>query len=73
MKQNDLNYIIDTLEKIRDETHQNNIMLKQICKVVNMYLRNHNKENEDDFVRNVLANIVSGGIDINKIIKRQWK
>ena len=70
MKQSDLNYIIDTLERIIDETHENNVMLKQICKVINSYLRNHNKENEDDFMRNVLANITSSGIDINKLIKR---
>lgn len=64
-------YVLDTLkelqERIRDmpieklfkETHENNIMLRQICKVINHYLRNHNQENENDFGRNILANMVS--------------
>ena len=64
-------YVLDTLkelqEKIRDmpieqlikETHENNIMLKQIIKVINTWLSHHNQENSDDFDRNVLANLVS--------------
>ena len=41
------------------EVHENNIMLHQICQVVNTYLSRHHAENEDDFGRNVLANIAS--------------
>ena len=64
-------YVLDTLkelqEKIRDmpleqlikETHENNIMLKQIIKVINTWLSHHNQENSNDFDRNVLANIIS--------------
>lgn len=64
-------YVLKTLRelkvKIRDmpieqlikETHENNIMLKQIIKVINTYISRHHQENEDDFGRNVLANIVS--------------
>ena len=44
-------------------------MLKQIIKVINVYLAKHNQENEDDFMRNVLANLVSSGFDINKLMK----
>ena len=74
-------YILDTLkelkEKIRDmsieqlicETHENNIMLKQIIKVVNTWFAHHNQENENDFDRNVLANMISSVIDFNKIFK----
>lgn len=28
-------YVLETLERIRDETHQNNIMLRQIIKYLN--------------------------------------
>lgn len=68
-------YVLDTLEEIQDvirspdfkqlvkETHENNIMLRQIIKVINTYLARHHQENEDDFGRNVLANLISGVID----------
>lgn len=74
-------YVLDTLkelqERIRDmpieqivkEVHENNIMLKQIIKVINTWFSHHNQENENDFDRNVLANILSGIIDINKLFK----
>lgn len=75
-------YVLDTLLEIQDtirspafkqlikETHENNIMLKQIVKVLNTYLARHNQENEDDFMRNVLANLVSSGFDINALMKQ---
>ena len=67
MTRKEENYILDLLEQIKDETHQNNVMLKQICKVINVYLSNHHQENEDDFGRNVLANLVSNIFDIKRI------
>lgn len=72
-------YVLDIIEDIQDtirspafkqllrETHENNIMLKQIIKVINTYVANHHNENEDDFVRNVLANLVSNKIDLFKL------
>jgi len=74
-------YVLDTLKKLKNkirdmpieqlirETHENNIMLKQIIKVINTWFSHHNQENEDDFNRNVMANIVSNIIDINKLFK----
>ena len=41
------------------ETHENNIMLKKLLAIEYTRLKNHNKENEDDFGRNVLANALS--------------
>ena len=67
MNRKEENYTLDLLERIRDDTHENNIMLKQICKVINTYLANHSKENENDFERNVLANLVSNIFDIKRI------
>ena len=75
-------YILDTLKelqaRIRDmpieqlvkETHENNIMLKQIIKAINTWLSHHNQENLNDFDRNVLANFVSNMFDFNKMFKR---
>ena len=75
-------YVLDTLLEIQDtirsptfkqlikETHENNIMLKQIIKVLNTYLARHHQENEDDFMRNVLAKLVSSGFDINALLKQ---
>ena len=75
-------YVLDTLKEIQDfirspsykqlvkETHENNIMLKQIVSVVNNYIARHHQENDDDFVRNVIANLISSGFDINNLIKR---
>ena len=67
MTREEKDYILDTLERIRDETHQNNIMLKQICKVINIWLTNFASENENDFNRNVLANLISSFIDIKNL------
>lgn len=78
-------YVLKTLKelklKIRDmpieqlikETHENNIMLKQIIKVINTYISRHHQENEDDFNRNVLANMISNilGFDGNHTSKRR--
>ena len=74
-------YVLDTLLEVQDfirsptikqlikETHENNIMLKQIIKAINTYLIRHHQENEDDFNRNILANLISNTIDINKLLK----
>ena len=64
-------YILDSIAQIKAETHENNIMLSQLCSVVNVYLANHHQENEDDFGRNVLANLLSGLIDIKSVRRRK--
>jgi hypothetical protein len=64
MTYNEESYILDSITQIREETHQNNLMLKDLCSVVNVYLANHHQENEDDFGRNVLANLISSTIDL---------
>ena len=75
-------YVIDTLKEIQEtirspefkqlikETHENNIMLRQIIKVINTRFAYHNQENNNDFNRNVMANLVSNIFDFNKIFKR---
>ena len=67
-------YILNSLDNINDfldgdlkimmkEVHENNIMLKEIIKVINIYLSRHHQENDEDFMRNVLANLISGTFD----------
>ena len=48
----------------------NNFMLSGICDAINMYLARHHQENDEDFLRNVIANLVSSGFDISKLKKR---
>ena len=55
--------LIEALDGIYSEVHENNVMLHQLCQVVNTYLSRHHQENEDDFNRNVLANLVSNIFD----------
>lgn len=69
MNYDEEDYILDSIEQIRKETRENNMMLRQIIKVINTYLARHYQENEDDFNRNVLANLISSTIDINKLFK----
>ena len=73
-------YVLDTLSELEDrarstsdlkllieEVHENNIMLKQIVRVLNTWISNANQENENDFGRNVLANIVSSVFDLGRL------
>jgi len=64
-------YILDTLIEIQEtirspefkqlikETHENNIMLKQIIRVINTWIKHHPQENANDFNMNVIANLIS--------------
>ena len=82
MDYNEESYVLDTLKELQrtvrspefkqliQETHENNKMLKQIIKVINTYVSRHHQENEDDFVRNIIANQISNMLDINSFIKK---
>jgi hypothetical protein len=63
-------YLLDSITQIKAETHENNLMLSQLCSVVNTWLSHHHQENEDDFIRNVLANLISSGLDIFSLKKK---
>ena len=75
-------YVLDTLIEIQEtirspefkqlikETHENNIMLRQIIKVINIWIKHHPQENANDFNMNVIANLISSGLDFNKIFKK---
>ena len=75
-------YVLDTLKGIQEtirspgfkqlikETNENNIMLRQIIKYLNHEIAYDNQENANDFNMNVIANLISSGLDFNKIFKR---
>lgn len=72
-------YVLDTLKEIQEtirspefkqlirETHENNIMLRQIIKYLNHEIVYANQENANDFNMNVIANLISSRLDFNKI------
>lgn len=66
-------YILHTLEDINDTVCENNAMLKQIVSVMNKHIANSNTENINDFGMNVLANLISNNVDLNKIFNRSFK
>lgn len=65
------NYVLESIEQIKKETHENNVMLKQIIKAINTYIARHHKENEEDFGRNVLANMFSNIFELNNLTRRR--
>jgi hypothetical protein len=69
MTRKDKDYLFDTLDSIQEEVHENSIMLNQICNVINRYLANHHQENENDFGRNVLANLLSNMVELRTLNK----
>ena len=68
-------YVLDTLKEIQEtirspefkqlikETHENNIMLRQIIKVINTWIKHHPQENANDFNMNVIANLISNAFE----------
>ena len=66
MTRKDEEYLFDLVESLRVEVHENNRMLKSIISVINTYLSRHHQENEEDFRRNVLANILSETLGFGK-------
>ena len=59
MKYRDEQYALDTLNTIRKETHENNIMLQHICSYINSVLSTRKDDEQNAFEQNVVANLVS--------------
>ena len=64
-------YLLNSIERIEKKVNENNKMLRSIIKVLNYYLANAKNENEQDFGRNILANMISNMIDIGKFKRIQ--
>lgn len=41
---------------------ENNIMLREIIKYIKLKESKADKENQEDFIRNIVANIISNGV-----------
>ena len=61
----------EALDELMDIVMENNIMLHQICDVINFHHARHSQENEEDFIRNILANLLSGSVDIKGFLGRR--
>lgn len=55
------------MEELLQLTKENNYMLKQIIAYINSINRNADNENNNDFIRNILANLVSNTVDFRTI------
>ena len=61
----------EALDELMDIVVENNSMLHQICDVINFHHARHHQENEEDFIRNILANLLSSGVDIKGFLGRR--
>lgn len=43
-------------------TRENYKMLRYICEKINIHESNFDRENQDDFIRNILANLIGDGL-----------
>lgn len=59
MRYRDEQYVLDILDDIRKETHENNIMLRQICSYIRYVYSHRLSDEQNAFEQNVFANIVS--------------
>ena len=59
MRYRDEQYVLDTLDDIRKEIHENNIMLQHICSYINSVLSTRKNDEQNTFEQNVVANLVS--------------
>lgn len=58
------------MEELLQLAKENNYMLKQIIAYINSINRNADNENNNDFIRNILANLISNTIDYNKVFNK---
>ena len=50
MRYKDEQYVLDTLDDIRKETHENNIMLQHICSYIDHVLSTRKNDEQNAFV-----------------------
>ena len=59
-------YVLDNIKQIVKETHENNIMLRQICSYIRYVYSHRPSDEQNAFEQNVFANIVSELFDDTK-------
>jgi len=56
-------YLLNSIENIRKTVGENNAMLKQIVNYLNGVAARSSEENMNDFVMNIIANIISNRVN----------
>lgn len=56
-------YLLDGVRQIAKETHENNVMLRQICSYISYVYSQRPNDEDKAFEQNVFANIVSEMLD----------
>lgn len=56
-------YLLDNIKQIAIETHESNIMLRQICSYIRYVYGQRGNDEQNAFEQNVLANIMSEILD----------
>lgn len=59
-------YVLDNIKQIAKETHENNVMLRQICSYIGYVYSHRPSDEQNAFEQNVFANIVSELFDSAK-------
>lgn len=58
------------MEELLRLTQENNLMLKQIIAYINGINAHANTENENDFIRNIIANLISSSLTDKNLFNR---
>ena len=64
MDKRDEEYLLRTTYENNRLLKDNNKMLKQIINVLNYYISHAQEENDNDFNRNIIANMISNLVDL---------
>ena len=70
MDKRDEEYLLRTTYENNRLLKDNNKMLKQIINVLNYYISHAQEENDSDFNRNIIANMISNLVDL-RFLKRK--
>ena len=70
MDKRDEEYLLRTTYENNRLLKDNNKMLKQIINVLNYYITHAQEENDNDFNRNIIANMISNLVDL-RFLKRK--
>lgn len=70
MDKRDEEYLLRTTYENNRLLKDNNRMLKQIINVLNYYILHAQEENDNDFNRNIIANMISNLVDL-RFLKRK--
>lgn len=64
---NDIKELLDIVYENNRLLKDNNRMLCQIIRYINFINTNHHNDNEGEFMRNIFANMISNGLELNRL------